>query len=66
MAKIVPANRKGGFALVNDGFRYIRNRTLKTKIYWRCTHIGCGAFLDTNLFDITEEHPVIHGELYVF
>ena len=65
MAKIVPANRKGGFVLVNDGFHYIRNRSIKTKIYWRCTHIGCRAFLDTNLFDVREEDPVIHGQFCV-
>jgi FLYWCH zinc finger domain len=65
MATIVPGNRKGGFVLVHDGFRYIRNRSVKIKIHWRCTYKGCGSFLSTDLFDVRDEHAAIHGNFFI-
>jgi len=58
---VVPANRKGGYALIHDDYRYVRNRKQKTNIIWRCTHNGCGSYLKTNLFDVTDNDAVIRG-----
>ena len=60
-AVIVPANRKGGYALIFDKFRYVRNRKTKTNLWWRCSTAGCGACLKSNLFDLQDIGAVIQG-----
>lgn len=50
---------KRGKILINEGFRYQKNRETKEKIHWRCWKTGCRAKLNTLLFDLTEESPEI-------
>jgi len=61
--QVVPANSRGGIVLLADNFRYVRNRTSRVKIIWRCTTGGCGAYLHTNLFDVADDNPAINGKL---
>lgn len=58
---VVPANRKGGFVLIVDKHRYVRNRQQKSNIIWRCTQPGCGSYLHTNLFDVSDFNASIRG-----
>lgn len=46
--EVVPANRKGGFVLLCDDFRYVRNKTGRDNLTWRCSEVGCGAYAHTN------------------
>jgi len=55
---VVPTNRKGGML---SSMMIIGNRKQKTNIIWRCTHNGCGSYLKTNLFDVTDNDAVIRG-----
>jgi hypothetical protein len=59
---VVPANRRGGFVLVNNNYRYVRNRTRSANITWRCCKKCCGAILKTNFFDVTDETATILGK----
>jgi hypothetical protein len=65
-AVIVPANRKGGIVLLQNNFRYVRNRTRPSKITWRCTEKSCGAIMQTNHFDFQDVNATIKGEKVVF
>lgn len=58
MAYLQEGNR-GGKILINDGYRYQRNKTKTDKIYWRCWRTTCSAFLHTSVFDIEEDDPNI-------
>lgn len=60
---VVPANRRGGYVLINDLYRFVRNRTRQTKITWRCTEKFCGAILQTNYFDVKDEQATILGKI---
>lgn len=62
---LVPANRKGGYALIYDNFRYVRNRKTKTNLWWRCSNAGCGSYLKSNLFDVEDIGAVIQGILFM-
>ena len=62
---IAPANRRGGFVLLCDKYRYVRNRTSNAKIIWRCTHSGCGSYLHTNLFDVKDSKAAINGKFHL-
>jgi hypothetical protein len=59
---IVPANRKGGVVLLQNNYRFVRNRVRSAKITWRCTDKSCGAILQTNFFDVHDEDARITGE----
>ena len=48
---LVPANRKGGKVLLNNGFRYRRRSTTYDKYHWVCMDGTCGARLQTNKFN---------------
>ena len=61
-AQIVPANRRGGVILLNDNYRFVRNKKGRNNMIWRCTETGCGAYLHTNLFDINDDAAVINGK----
>jgi len=61
MPEIVPANRRGGFALLHNEFRYVRRNKTKSTLYWQCSTTGCGAYLHTNLFDVSDDNAVING-----
>lgn len=59
---IVPANSRGGRVLLHNGYRYVRKSKSKTEQRWVCTVTGCGAFVNTNLFDVmASDHPHIVG-----
>lgn len=60
-ARVVPANSRGGVVLLHNGYRYVRNWKSNQKQVWRCTETGCGAYLHTNLFDVTDDSAAING-----
>ena len=51
---------RGGRILVVEGYRFQRNKTRGNKIFWRCSRRECRVFIQTNLFDVAAEAPVIH------
>ena len=59
---VVPANSRGGKVLLNQGHRYLRKSTSTTQMRWICASQGCGAYLYTNFFDISDDQEVIVGE----
>ena len=60
MAYLQVANSRGSKTLVMNGFRYVRNKTTATKIYWRCARRGCNVYLHTQVFALGEEEPQIN------
>ena len=59
MAYLQVANSRGGEALILEDFRYLKNKSIAGKIYWRCANRGCNVYLHTNVFDPDEEDPQI-------
>lgn len=60
-AVIVPANRRGGRVLINDGYRFMRKSKSTVNLRWACTERTCSAILYTNLFDVFDDSAVIQG-----
>ncbi|KAK3102567.1 hypothetical protein FSP39_012239 [Pinctada imbricata] len=58
MAYISSGERRGKI-LINDGYKYQKNRIRKDKIHWRCWREDCRAPLHTNIFDVSENNPSI-------
>lgn len=48
-----------GQVLVNNGFRFQRNKCTKEKITWRCFRKDCRSYLTTRKFDIDDVNAVI-------
>jgi len=61
IARVVPANSRGGSVLLHDDYRYVRNWKNRNKQVWRCTQAGCGAYVHTNLFDVAADNATING-----
>ena len=40
--------------MINDGFRYQKNKITNDKIHWRCWRKTCNVFLQTAVFDLEE------------
>ena len=52
--------RRNSKVLVNDNFKYIKNKVTKTNIHWRCWRkTNCSGKVTTNIFDITSDNPDI-------
>ena len=50
----------GGRVLVNDGYRYQKNKTSNTSISWRCWKKTCRATLTSNIFDVFDDDAQPH------
>lgn len=64
--QVVPANSRGGVVLLHEDYRYVRNWQSTDKRIWRCTHTGCGAYLQSNLFDVFDDNAAIQGKFADF
>ena len=50
----IQKGERGGKILINDGFRYQKNKITNDKIHWRCWRKTCNVFLQTAVFDLEE------------
>lgn len=48
-----------GIVLINDGFRYQRNKSFVSMISWRCRRQDCRAILHTRTFDVDDQNAAI-------
>lgn len=60
-ARIIPGGR-GGKVLINQGFKYQKNRVRRETVHWRCWREECRVPLKTNLFDVDDPDARIEIE----
>ena len=59
MAYLTREERGTGTVLINDSFRYHKNKVMRDSIAWRCWRKSCKAMLSSNKFDLTVNRPAI-------
>lgn len=64
MAFLQPGLR-GGTVLINDGYRYQKNRVRGDKMFWRCWRTTCRVTLQTSLFNPRDPDPDQDPEIAV-
>ena len=54
---VAEGSRRTSRILVHDNHKYIKNKTVKDKVYWRCHRDSCRVTMSTSLYDTAAPYP---------